>query len=64
MKNKEKEGGGGGKEGGGVLPSNVYKRLLKYHQNEIYEIKSSLNGGLVGTVSGDRSLKVYDTINH
>lgn len=39
------------------------KKLLNYHNFEIYQISQTINGNIVGTCSGDNYIKLYDPIN-
>ncbi|KRX09174.1 WD40-repeat-containing domain [Pseudocohnilembus persalinus] len=40
------------------------KKMHGYHSQEIYQITSSQNGGLIASCSGDRQLKIYDSLNN
>lgn len=45
-------------------PKFISKKLNKYHSQEIYSICSNLNGTLMASCAGDRTLKFYDPFNH
>jgi autophagy-related protein 16 len=44
-------------------PKHISKKISKYHQSEIYAICCNLNGSLMATCSGDKSIKFYDPFN-
>jgi WD40 repeat protein len=50
----------GGKQ---ELPKTVMRRLAKHHSSEIYQIAQTLNGNLVATCGGDRTIRFYDPLN-
>ena len=45
-------------------PKFISKKLTKYHSNEIYAICCNLNGTLVASCAGDKSIKFYDPFNN
>ena len=44
-------------------PKHISKKIVKYHQSEIYAICCNLNGSLMASCSGDKSIKFYDPFN-
>lgn len=45
-------------------PKYISKKLNKYHSQEIYAICNNLNGSLMASCAGDKTLRFYDTFNN
>ena len=45
-------------------PKHISKKITKYHNNEIYAISCNLNGSLMASCAGDKSIKFYDPFNN
>ena len=43
-------------------PKSIAKKMVKYHNAEIYSIACNLNGSVIASCSGDHTIKFYDPI--
>lgn len=43
-------------------PKSIAKKMVKYHNSEIYAIACNLNGSVIASCSGDHTIKFYDPI--
>lgn len=50
-------------DAGQEILRNPLKKIVKYHQSEVYDLSFNYSGNLLASCGGDRSIKVFDVHN-